>query len=207
MMRTGVALVMAVALVALGAAWKKHACCDQCGCQCCTIKVCHVVKETKKVPKTCYGCECEDICVPCKSTLCDVHCECKKDPCTGCCVEKKVYDWIPNCGYVKTRAKLTKREIEVEQTTYKWVVEELCPSCADRCRHGGCSGGGASCGCAGDACCEPGCGTDQCCEPSCGEISQLPPVDEGQAEVAQVQAEEHVELTTPRSVASASFMR
>ena len=104
-----------------------------------------------------------------------------------------MYDWIPGCAYVKTRAKLTKREIEVEQTTYKWVVEELCPSCADRCRHGG----GASCGCAGD----------ECCEPSCGQLAQLPPVDDDQAELAQDDDEQDIQLTTPRSVAAASFMR
>ena len=134
-MHKSLPLVIIVGLAAAAAGWKKHACCQRCGCACAPRKVCHVVVEKKKVPKTCYGCECEEICVPGPSTLCGKHCECKEDPCNpGCFTKKKVYDWIPGCAYVKTRAKLTKREIEVEQKSYKWVVEELCPKCCQGCR-------------------------------------------------------------------------
>ena len=129
------AIVLTALLIATSLGWKKHQCCQHCGCQCPTVKVCHVVVETKKVPKVCYGCECEDVCVPGPSCLCGEHCACKEDPCRpGCFSKKTVLDWIPGCAYVKTRAKLTKKEVEVEQKTYKWVIEELCPHCAAGCR-------------------------------------------------------------------------
>lgn len=125
------AFIGMAALLLTSIAWKSKHCCSHCGCHCETVKVCHAVCETKKVPKTCYSCKCEDICVPGPCTLCGEHCECKEDPCRpGCSARKSILDWIPGCAYVKTRHVLEKKEIEVEQKTYQWVVEELCPQCA-----------------------------------------------------------------------------
>ena len=121
---------LACLLLSMGAA---HAAefCHRCGCACCTEKICHVVCETKKMPKICYSCECEDFCVPGRSEHCGCHWECVTDPCDPCCTkEKKVHDWIPGCGEVYTRNKLVKTVVQEEKKTYRWVVEDLCPGCA-----------------------------------------------------------------------------
>ena len=130
-------------LLALGLAWgtmrsavADDGCCAHCRCRCQTEKVCRVVAETKKVPKVCYSCKCDDVCLPGKSELCGSHCECVPDVCDPCCVkEKKVHDWIPGCAEVRSRAKLYKTVKQVEVKSYKWVVEDLCPHCAANCEH------------------------------------------------------------------------
>jgi hypothetical protein len=98
-------------------------CCDGCKCQAPCCKVCRCVPTTKKVTKPVYHCECEDFCVPGPSTRCKV--------CDDCGQHHTVY--TPNCAEVRTRKKLVK-EIKTEEVkTYKWVVETLCPNCAEKC--------------------------------------------------------------------------
>ena len=98
-------------------------CCSHCGCQCEPTKVCRLVPDTKKVTKIEYECECEDFCVPGKSTRCVSCDECGK--------RKIVY--TPTCGEVRTRTKLVKKEKVTKVPICKCVVEDLCPSCAKQC--------------------------------------------------------------------------
>lgn len=98
-------------------------CCAHCGCSSNCTKVCRVICETKKVTKPDYDCECEEFCVPGKSERCVTYDEC------GC--RKVIY--TPTCGEVYTRTKLIKRTKTEEVTSYRWVVEDLCSSCAARC--------------------------------------------------------------------------
>ena len=138
-------------------------CCAQCGCG---ETTCKLECTKKKVTVTCYGCKCEDFCVPCPSERgcrhCEDCCECGGggcDKCGGCdnggacsADESKPEckfswrDWCPGGAYQKSRKKLTKYTVEKEIPSWKWVVV---PGC-------GCHGNG---GCAGGACNSgPGCG-------------------------------------------------
>ena len=102
-------------------------CCCHCGCQSNCSKVCRLVCEVTKVSKPVYDCECEDFCVPGKSDCCVV--------CDECGNRKKVY--TPTCGQVRTRTKLVKHVETKEVKTYKCVVVDLCPACAQRLRGAG----------------------------------------------------------------------
>jgi hypothetical protein len=95
-------------------------CCDHCGCQAACQKVCRVVCETKQVPKITYDCECEDFCVPGPSQCATV--------CDECGHKHNVY--TPTCGRLRTRTKMIKHETFEEKVVYKWVVENVCCSCA-----------------------------------------------------------------------------
>jgi hypothetical protein len=81
------------------------------------------VPETKTVTKPEYTVECEEFCVPGPSTRTHV--------CDECGHKKIVY--TPNCGEVRTRKKLVKKDVKTKVQKYKWVVEDLCPSCAQKC--------------------------------------------------------------------------
>jgi hypothetical protein len=83
-----------------------------------------VVCEIKNVTVPQYDCECEEFCVPGKSKRSVTHDECGR--------RKVVY--TPTCGEVRTRTRLVKRDRIEEVKSYRWVVESLCNSCADRCR-------------------------------------------------------------------------
>jgi hypothetical protein len=93
--------------------------CDDCGSQASCCKVCRCVPSKKKVTKTEYECECEDFCVPGKSSRCK--------ECDECGHKKWVY--TPTCAHVRTRKKLVKKDNTKEVCTVKWVVENLCPNC------------------------------------------------------------------------------
>jgi hypothetical protein len=123
----GLALVI-VGLLARGAA--ADCCCEQCGCSCQPSKVCRMVPDKKKVPKITYSSECVDVCVPGPSKICGYKCECEDD-CTCCRHPHRSPIWQPTCARVRTRAQLLKK-VEVEEVcSWKWVVEDLCPKCAD----------------------------------------------------------------------------
>lgn len=97
--------------------------CCRCGCpdNCC--KVCRPVPDTKEVKKVCWDVKCEDVCVPGRSCCCGEVC--KQDEC-GCWTYKI---WKPNCGYVKTRKVLVKKEVTRKVPSTKWVVEDVCQHC------------------------------------------------------------------------------
>src|SRR5688500_7438152 len=78
--------------------------CDHCGHAGACQKVCRLVCETKKVEVTCWGCKCEDFCVPGPSKPGCKHCETVCEFCNeGCdanavhsCPQKFVWtEWIP----------------------------------------------------------------------------------------------------------------
>lgn len=105
-------------------------CCEQCGHECKTSRVCHVIVEMKKVPKTCYSCECEDFCVPGPSKRCGRAPEPDDSACGELCLQERWYwNWIPGCAKVYKRSKLIKKVTQVEVPSFKWVVEDLCPEC------------------------------------------------------------------------------
>jgi hypothetical protein len=102
-------------------------CCDHCGCQSQCQKVCRVVCEVVKVPKVTYDCECEEFCVPgpsVRSTVCD---ECGH----------KHHVYTPSCGKLRTRTKMIKNTDLVEKVVYKWVVENVCCGCVEKCAAAG----------------------------------------------------------------------
>ena len=120
----------------------------------CGDNVCKLVKTTIKKKVICYGCKCEDFCVPGKSCVerdglrgcsCKANCSCKGKCSCGCdhapyckvCVK----EWTPGCATLMTRKKLVKYEKIVEVPGWKWeVVKAKDAGC-------GCAKA-ASCGCA-----------------------------------------------------------
>ena len=116
--------------------------CAQCGCTMECEKVCRLVCEEKKVEVVCWGCKSEDFCNPGPSKPGSKHCE----PVCGNCGEqadpkephsapkKFVWrEWIPGCAKVYTNKKLMKLTTTKTIPSYKWVVEELCRTCAAKC--------------------------------------------------------------------------
>jgi len=130
-----VLLATAVLAVAAKAGEGLFGHCAHCGCQenCC--KVCRLVCEEKKVEVVCWGCECEDFCVPGPSKPGCKHCEIV---CDECAADSKVHshakkfvwtEWIPGCAEIHTKKKLMKKTIVKKVPSYKWVVEDLCKDC------------------------------------------------------------------------------
>jgi hypothetical protein len=114
-------------------------CCEHCGCMCSCQKVCRLVCEEKKVEVLCWGCKCEDFCLPgpgcpgCKH--CDVVCQSCPEPCDPAVPYAKPKqfvwrDWMPNGAQRYTRTKLMRKTETVTVPSYKWVVEDLCAQCA-----------------------------------------------------------------------------
>ncbi len=105
-------------------------CCDGCGCQPGTKKVCRLVCEEKEIVKRVYSCKCEDFCVPGKSICC-------KKPCgpTGlgrlCC---DPYTYTPTCGCVRQRVVPVITDEKKKVPEYKCVVEEVCVRCGHCCQ-------------------------------------------------------------------------
>jgi hypothetical protein len=105
-------------------------------------KVCKLVCETTKITAVCYGCECEEICIPshsrrgckhcescCGEECCaPAECECGDRGCSNCQDEGPEckfcwYDWVA-CGCAKPRTVkvLTKYQAEKEICWYHWEV-------------------------------------------------------------------------------------
>jgi hypothetical protein len=115
-------------------------CCAHCGCAAPCQKVCRLVCEEKKVEVVCWGCKCEEFCVPCHSKPGCRHCETVCDDC-GPCDPKAPHsepkrfvwsDWFPDGARIYTRTKLMRKTETVTVPSYKWVVEDLCPECTAR---------------------------------------------------------------------------
>jgi len=110
-------------------------CCDHCGCNSGVKKICRRVAEQKKVTVTCWGCDEEAFCVPGCSKP---GCEHREDVCGcsgGCsmCLRVKPFvwmEWIPSDrASIFTRRKLMKKTVTKTVPSYRWVVEDCCPSC------------------------------------------------------------------------------
>jgi hypothetical protein len=133
-----VALVLGPAHVAAGDEclldWSRPAC----------GKVCKLVCEKKKLTAICYGCKCNEICIPAPSRQGCKHCatcygDCVCDPCAACqdagpkC-DFCWYDWFA-CGCAKPRSVrvLTKYQAEKEICWYHWeVVDAACCDCVGK---------------------------------------------------------------------------
>ena len=116
----------------------EHCRCAHCGCQSSCQKVCRLVCEEKKVPVVCWGCECEDFCVPGPSHRDCKHCESVCDDCDPkICHKPKSfswYDWLPaSNAQIYTKTKLMKKTVTKTVPSYKWVVEDLCCECEQGC--------------------------------------------------------------------------
>lgn len=140
------AIIVTLAFAAFASlAWRSYAiagdgCCSQCGCQCECSKICRLVCEEKKVEVICWGCQCDDFCVPGPSCPGCQHCDeaCiptpgdqqKKNLCAG--PQRFLWtEWGPSeSAKVYTKKKLMKK-VEIRKVpAYKWVVQDLCPNCA-----------------------------------------------------------------------------
>jgi hypothetical protein len=98
--------------------------------------------EEKKVDVVCWGCVCEDFCLPQHNKPGCVHCEtvCAKcdeprGPKAPCVLPKRFVwtEWIPGCATMHTKKKLMKKTESVTVKSFKWVVVDLCPQCQACC--------------------------------------------------------------------------
>jgi hypothetical protein len=127
-------------------------CCAHCGGHGCCQKYCRVVCEMKEVKKTVWAVKCEDFCAPLPS--CPLHCNeccksCQEESCKVCTcgtdcgktcdpcadLENRNY-YPPNCGKVRTKKTLEKKEITCKIPSYKCVVVYACPECGQKCAEG-----------------------------------------------------------------------
>jgi hypothetical protein len=117
-------------------------CCAHCGCAQSCQKVCRLVCEEKKVDVVCWGCVCEDFCLPKHNKPGCEHCKMVCADCSQPCDPEAPYvkpkrfvwtDWIPGCATLHTRKKLMKKTDSVTVKSFKWVVEDLCPQCESCC--------------------------------------------------------------------------
>ena len=130
-----------VAVVALAAELQAaDGCCAYCGCHAPCEKICRLVCEEKTVEIICWGCKCEDFCLPghgkpgCKH--CEVVCAECNEGCDAPRAKPKNFfwtEWIPGCAHLHTKRKLMKKVVTKQVPSYKWVVEELCGQCDARC--------------------------------------------------------------------------
>ncbi len=117
-------------------------CCSHCGGRQSCQKVCRLVCEEKKVDVVCWGCLCEDFCLPKHNKPGCTHCKWLCADCNSACdpeaphVEPKRFvwtDWIPGCATMHTRKKLMKKTEPVTVKNFTWVVEDLCQHCEANC--------------------------------------------------------------------------
>lgn len=110
-------------------------------------KVCKLVCETKKLSAVCYGCECDEICIPGPSRPGCKHCATCGEPfgaecgpgCTGCQGHAPACkfcwrDWFAcGCARPRTVKVLTKYQGEKEIGWYHWEVVDVacCGGTAD----------------------------------------------------------------------------
>jgi len=113
-------------------------CCDHCGRSAACHKVCHRVREEKKVEVVCWGSKAEPCCVPGRSVRGCEHCESICETCQTSpdgtephAPAKRFlwYEWTPGSAQVYTRKKLMKKTVTVTVPVHKWVVEDLCEEC------------------------------------------------------------------------------
>ncbi|MFO0427500.1 MAG: hypothetical protein ACK526_13125 [Planctomyces sp.] len=154
---TLVVLLTPLVLIADGSAGGHR--CSHCRCEKQCTRVCRLVREDRKITTTCWGCECEEFCIPGPSSPGCEHCETVCGNCTPSepstkgaegdakpappASKKKVYsepkrlvwtDWIPDCrATVHTKKKLMKRTVTKTVPSWKWVVVDLCEECQPLC--------------------------------------------------------------------------
>jgi hypothetical protein len=97
--------------------------CKYCNAPAC-CRICRSVPEKQKVSETVFSVECEDFCVPGRSS---VQCQESVDE-NGCVTTER--EWIPNAERMRQRMKLVKSTETKEETKWKLVVEHVCQQCA-----------------------------------------------------------------------------
>ena len=137
-------LALCVFIETSGPARAGEDCCADCGCIAECRKVCRLVCEDREIEAVCWGCQCEDFCVPGPSTPCCQDCEKICGACPGCKGEGVYAEprellwtrWLPGCtARISTKKKLMRRIETRKVPGYKWVVEDLCADC----EAGGCT--------------------------------------------------------------------
>jgi hypothetical protein len=134
--------VLPMAICCLIGAASPETKCARCGAVAPCKKVCKLVCEEKNVEVVCWGCKCEEFCVPgpgcpkCEHSKC--VCENCKDgePIGKVCSEPKRFvwkDWLPSWGEMYSRTKLMRKTEMVKVPTYKWVTEDVCCNCLTGC--------------------------------------------------------------------------
>lgn len=112
--------------------------CSHCGQRGRCEKVCRLECGEKEVEVFCWGCKCEDFCVPGPSQPNCQYCEMICGNCDGPVKPDAPYSkpkkfvwntWIPGCAEVHTRKKLMRKAVVKKVPSYKWTVEDLCPHC------------------------------------------------------------------------------
>jgi hypothetical protein len=131
-------VLFAIAAFAAGVTIADAGHCARCGgsgpCQ----KVCRLVTEEKTVQITCWGCKCEEFCLPGPSKPGCEHCQLVCGTCDKCRDGNSVQaqpmpfvwtNWIPGTAQIHTRKKLMKKIATKKVPSHKWVVEDLCDQC------------------------------------------------------------------------------
>ena len=136
-------VMLAAALAIVSVAEAGDGCCAHCGCKAECRKVCRLVYEEKKVEVLCWGCKCEDFCVPGPSGPGCRHCETVCGTCEAHADGHEPHakpkrfvwtEWFPSCAQVHTRKRLMRKAETVKVPSHKWVVEDLCPRCEPECQ-------------------------------------------------------------------------
>jgi hypothetical protein len=133
--------------------------CGRCGCRSACEKCCKVVCEMKEVKKTVWVVHCKEFCPPLPARpLCGGNlCSGCGNPCGGCgkcsecqtCTPTETCEACqgggkcdvcanlqnrnyrePNCGKVREKKTLEKKEVVCKVPSYKCVVEYCCSQCA-----------------------------------------------------------------------------
>ncbi len=86
--------------------------------------VCKLVCTTRTVEKTCYGYECEQVCIPGPSKKGEKHCQ-PAGKCHLLC-RLRWTDWCAGCATPICRKNLTKYIAKREVRSHKWVVVPAC---------------------------------------------------------------------------------
>ncbi len=119
------------------------ACCEK-SCGSCCGTTCKIVCEMKKIKKTVWAVECEQICVA--EPNCDGCCK-SKCGCNGCCEDGCCGDKCcdpcaallnrplvkPKCCKVHCRKKLIKKTVTCEVPTYKCIIVPCSSACGECC--------------------------------------------------------------------------
>ena len=95
-------------------------CCRQGNCE----RVCKLVCTTRTVETTCYGYECEEVCIPGPSKKCEKHSQ-SVGKCHMLC-RLRWTEWCAGSAKPICRKKLTKYIAKREVPSYKWVVVPAC---------------------------------------------------------------------------------
>ena len=104
--------------------WRDRNGCDQSAKFGSGCAVCKLVCTTRIIETVCYGCACEEICVPGPSRRC---CTIRQQACERDCRSMFVWtQWIPGCARLFHRKTLKKYLVTKEIPSYKWVVVPAC---------------------------------------------------------------------------------